>query len=233
MTGVIPSPATPDKVVRVEEATTRRTSARELDVRHLPPSQRHSEIFSTFNALEPDEAFVLVNDHDPKPLLYQFQADHPGGFEWIPLEAGPERFRVEIRRRTGQTSRTVTEYLEHDHRRLDAVVPEVVQLVDSGALAKATARFAEFTCGLNRHIDAEEQVLFPAFEQMTGMATGPTVVMRAEHVEIRRWMAIGAAALDAGDVDAATRAVSGLPAKIDETLHSSEISVEGGEVSGR
>ncbi len=187
-----------------------RASTRELDVRNLPPSQRHSEIFSTFTALAPDEAFVLVNDHDPKPLLYQFQAEYPGRFEWFPLEARAECFRVEIRRRTGETSRTVTEYLEHDHRRLDAIVPEVVQLVNGGALAKAAARFAEFTCGLNRHIDAEEQVLFPAFEEMTGMATGPTVVMRAEHVEIRRWMAIGAAALDAGDVTAATKAVSGL-----------------------
>ncbi len=187
-----------------------RDSARELDVRPLPPPQRHSEIFRTFNALEPGESFVLVNDHDPKPLLYQFQAEHPGHFEWSVLEAGPERFRVEIRQRTGETSRNVTEYLEQDHRRLDAIVPEVVQLVDSGAFAEAVTRFAEFACGLNRHIHAEENVLFPAFEKMTGMTAGPTAVMRAEHVEIRRWMGIGAAALDARDVAAVTRAVSGL-----------------------
>ncbi len=187
-----------------------RESVRELDVRHVPPPQRHSEIFSTFNALKPGEAFILVNDHDPKPLLYQFQAEHPGAFEWSLLEAGPERFRIEIRRRTGGKSRNVTEYLEQDHRRLDAIVPEVVQLADSGSLAEAATRFAEFACGLNRHIDAEENVLFPAFEKITGMAAGPTTVMRAEHVEIRRWMGIGAAALDARDAAAAKRAFSGL-----------------------
>jgi uncharacterized protein (DUF2249 family) len=197
-------------VAAIEEARHMRESARELDVRQLPPPQRHSEIFRTFNALEPGEAFVLVNDHEPRPLLHQFQVEHPGDFEWSLLEAGPGRVRIEIRRRAGETSRNVTEYLEQDHRRLDAIVSEVVQLVDSGALAEAVTRFAEFACGLNRHIDAEENVLFPAFEKMTGMTTGPTVVMRAEHVEIRRWMDIGAAALDAGDVAAVTSAVNGL-----------------------
>ena len=189
-----------------------RESTHELDVRHLPPPQRHSEIHSTFNALKPDEAFVLINDHDPKPLLYQFQIEHPGDFEWSLLEAGPERFRIEIRRRTGEKSRNVTEYLEQDHRRLDSIVPEVVRLVDSGSFAEAVTRFAEFVCGLNRHIDAEESVLFPAFEKMTGMTAGPTAVMRAEHVEIRRWMGLGAAALDARDVAGVKRAVSGLTA---------------------
>ena len=187
-----------------------RESPRELDVRPLPPPQRHSEISSTFNALEADEAFVLVNDHDPKPLLYQFQAEHPGAFEWSVLEAGPERFRIEIRRRTGEKSRTVSEYLQQDHRRLDAIVSEVVRLADSGSFPEAVTRFAEFACGLNRHIDAEENVLFPTFEKMTGMSGGPTTVMRVEHVEIRRWMGLGAAALDARDVAGVKRAVSGL-----------------------
>lgn len=62
--------------------------------------------------------------------------------EWSLLEAGPERFRIKIRRRTGGKSRNVTEYLEQDHRRLDAIVPEVVQLADSGSFAEAVTRFA-------------------------------------------------------------------------------------------
>jgi len=204
MTGVIPLHA------RSRYARGMRALTRQLDVRQLPPARRHPEIFGTFNALAPGEAFVLINDHDPKPLLHQFQMEHPGDFDWSVLEAGPECFRVEIRRRTGEPSRHVTEFLQHDHRRLDAIVPEVVQLADSGSIADAATRFAEFACGLNRHIDAEEQVLFSAFEQMTGMTTGPTVVMRAEHIEIRRWMASGAAALAARDVAAAKRAIAEL-----------------------
>ncbi|MFQ5537551.1 MAG: DUF2249 domain-containing protein [Gemmatimonadota bacterium] len=69
-----------------------------LDVRVLPPRDKHPVIFETFDALEPGEAFVLLNDHDPLPLRYQFQGERPGVFEWIYLEEGPELWRVEIRR---------------------------------------------------------------------------------------------------------------------------------------
>ncbi|QDO89686.1 DUF2249 domain-containing protein [Ornithinimicrobium ciconiae] len=71
---------------------------RELDVRELIPRDRHTQIFETYSALEPETAFVLVNDHDPKPLYYQFQAEHTGEFTWEYLEEGPEVWRVRIGR---------------------------------------------------------------------------------------------------------------------------------------
>lgn len=184
---------------------------RELDVRTIPPPRRHPEIFGVFDALKPDEAFVLVNDHDPKPLLYQFQVERPGRFEWSVLEAGPTRFRIEIRRRAAEGARSVTEYLEGDHKRLDAIVPEVQRLLSARSFPEASERFAEFTCGLGRHIDVEEQVLFPTFEQMTGMAGGgPTFVMRGEHVEIRRLMSEMTSALAAADATKADESLRGL-----------------------
>ena len=67
-----------------------------LDVRELTPAQRHALIFETWHALAPDTAFVLVNDHDPKPLYYQFAAEHPGEFSWQPQEEGPVVWRVHI-----------------------------------------------------------------------------------------------------------------------------------------
>jgi uncharacterized protein (DUF2249 family)/iron-sulfur cluster repair protein YtfE (RIC family) len=179
------------------------TVTRELDVRTLPPAQRPPEVFAAFDALGPDDAFVLVDDRDPRPLLAQLQTERPRRFEWSVLEAGPARFRVELRRRARADARNVSEYLEADHRRLDAIVPVVRRLVDEGAFPAAAERFAELTCGLSRHIDVEEQVLFPAFEQATGMTGGgPTFVMRAEHVEIRRLMAAVAGALAGADAAA-------------------------------
>lgn len=71
-------------------------SPRVLDVRALAPVQRHPLIFRTFEALGPGEAFELVNDHDPKPLYYQFAAERPGQFTWEYLEQGPEAWRVRI-----------------------------------------------------------------------------------------------------------------------------------------
>jgi uncharacterized protein (DUF2249 family)/iron-sulfur cluster repair protein YtfE (RIC family) len=71
---------------------------RDLDVRTLPPARRHALIFATFEALRPGQAFVLINDHDPKPLYYQFQAEQDGKFTWTYLEQGPEVWRVRIGR---------------------------------------------------------------------------------------------------------------------------------------
>jgi uncharacterized protein (DUF2249 family)/hemerythrin-like domain-containing protein len=73
-----------------------------LDVRSLAPAQRHEKIFATFGALSPGSAFVLVNDHDPKPLRYQFEAEHQGEFTWEVLEAGPTVWQVRIGRSVDQ-----------------------------------------------------------------------------------------------------------------------------------
>ena len=67
-----------------------------LDVRKMEPRERHPLIFSTFDALEAGQTLLLVNDHDPKPLYYQFAAEHDGQFTWDYLEEGPEVWRVRI-----------------------------------------------------------------------------------------------------------------------------------------
>ena len=70
-----------------------------VDVRALAPPARHPRIFDAFERLGPGEAFVLVNDHDPKPLHYQLQAENSGQFSWDYLERGPTTWRVRIGRR--------------------------------------------------------------------------------------------------------------------------------------
>lgn len=69
-----------------------------VDVRTIVPRDRHPLIFGTFAELAPGEALLLVNDHDPKPLYYQFQAEHGGEFNWEYLESGPDVWRVRIAR---------------------------------------------------------------------------------------------------------------------------------------
>ncbi|HUZ35384.1 MAG TPA: DUF2249 domain-containing protein [Streptosporangiaceae bacterium] len=72
----------------------------EIDVRRLPPAHRHQTIFDAYQALKPGAGFVLINDHDPKPLHYQFQAECTGKFTWDYLETGPSAWRVRIGRAT-------------------------------------------------------------------------------------------------------------------------------------
>jgi uncharacterized protein (DUF2249 family) len=80
-------------------ASTAESTPESIDVRSLIPMQRHQKIFELINQLAPGNGFVLINDHDPKPLYYQLEAEHPGQFSWTNLESGPEVWRVEIARR--------------------------------------------------------------------------------------------------------------------------------------
>ena len=69
-----------------------------VDARTLPIPQKHPTIFRTFEGLPVGQAMLLVNDHDPKPLYYQFKFEREGQFTWDYLEAGPKVWRVRIGR---------------------------------------------------------------------------------------------------------------------------------------
>lgn len=70
----------------------------QIDVRSLVPAQRHATIFQRVGELASGASFVLINDHDPKPLYYQLEAEYPRQFSWAYIEKGPDVWRVEIGR---------------------------------------------------------------------------------------------------------------------------------------
>ena len=67
-----------------------------VDLREMRPPERHPLVFQTFENLSPGESFVLINDHDPKPLFYQFKFEREGQFSWDYLEEGPQAWKVRI-----------------------------------------------------------------------------------------------------------------------------------------
>lgn len=69
---------------------------KELNVSSIVPRERHPLIFKTFDELNKGEAFVLINDHDPKPLQYQFMHEREGVFAWDYLQQGPDEWKVKI-----------------------------------------------------------------------------------------------------------------------------------------
>jgi uncharacterized protein (DUF2249 family) len=69
----------------------------ELNVTKIPPQRKHAAIFETYNALEAGEAFVIINDHDPRPLRFQFAAQQgEDKFSWEYLQQGPDTWKVRI-----------------------------------------------------------------------------------------------------------------------------------------
>ncbi|MEO6941355.1 MAG: DUF2249 domain-containing protein [Candidatus Kapaibacterium sp.] len=68
----------------------------ELDIRPIPPPEKHPTIFRLFDSLEVGQSMLLINDHNPKPLYYQFGFERIGKFEWKDIESGPVEWRVSI-----------------------------------------------------------------------------------------------------------------------------------------
>ena len=82
--------------------------------------------------------------------------------------------------------KTITAYYEQDHDRLDELF-KTFQTSKRSDFAKAKEAFREFKVGLQRHIVWEEELLFPMWEEKTGMIEdGPTPVMRFEHEQIKQ-----------------------------------------------
>lgn len=72
----------------------------ELDVRELRKPDKHPRIFATYNALDVGASFVLVNNHDPRHLHDEFEADYPGSYGWEYVEKGPKVWRIRITKLT-------------------------------------------------------------------------------------------------------------------------------------
>ncbi len=69
-----------------------------LDLRQMPPFERHQKIFEIWDALQPGETLKIINDHDPKPLHYQFEAEYQGQYSWEYDQEGPKDWMVRIKR---------------------------------------------------------------------------------------------------------------------------------------
>lgn len=75
--------------------------------------------------------------------------------------------------------------MAHDHKACDDEFARVEQASAAGDWGATANALEAFVAAMERHLGVEEQVLFPAFEQATGMTMGPTRVMRMEHAQMR------------------------------------------------
>lgn len=69
---------------------------KELDVRPIIPKEKHVTIFKLLDALDRGEILQITNDHDPKPLYYQLEAERKGEFNFEYIEDGPDVWKVNI-----------------------------------------------------------------------------------------------------------------------------------------
>jgi len=95
---------------------------------------------------------------------------------------------------------SIAEQMSEDHRACDLEFAEIEQAVGRGNWSAAALALKVFRDAIERHLSAEETILFPAFESATGMTMGPTRVMRMEHVQMRRLLDDLRAAVETSDL---------------------------------
>jgi hemerythrin-like domain-containing protein len=78
-----------------------------------------------------------------------------------------------------------TDILPQHHKHCDELFAAAEDAAQGTDWALAEKSFARFNAQMRAHFQAEEEVLFPAFEQTTGMTQGPTQMMRHEHQQMR------------------------------------------------
>lgn len=98
---------------------------------------------------------------------------------------------------------TITEYLSAEHRHCDDLFAEAEAAAVKNDLAAALAGFTAFNQEMEHHLKKEENIMFPAYEEITlSYNSGPTSIMRMEHGQMRRLFEDIQAALEAKDTSA-------------------------------
>jgi iron-sulfur cluster repair protein YtfE (RIC family) len=95
----------------------------------------------------------------------------------------------------------IADYFAAEHRSCDEGFAAAEEAAQTGDLAGCQARFQQFHAAMERHFQQEEQELFPAFEEASGMFMGPTRVMRLEHQQMRDTFDEMNNALASGDLE--------------------------------
>lgn len=83
----------------------------------------------------------------------------------------------------------INDTLPPHHKQCDDYFASAEEAAQNGHWAACAAALGDFSRDLLAHFDAEERLLFPAFETATGIKSGPTQVMRMEHVQMRELLA--------------------------------------------
>lgn len=97
---------------------------------------------------------------------------------------------------------SLSQFLTQEHHHCDDHFAAAENAVAQADWPQAQTAFAQFTQETRQHFSHEEDILFPAFESLTGMSGGPTAVMREEHLQMNNVIAAMASALQRRDGDA-------------------------------
>ena len=94
----------------------------------------------------------------------------------------------------------IKDFMTQDHKDCDEIFAQMEEAVANKS-DEALSKFEEFADALTNHFKMEEMILFPQFEQASGMTQGPTQVMVMEHEQMRKLVSDMQNAVEANEND--------------------------------
>ena len=170
-----------------------------VDLTGKSDDQAVSELTDAFKALGSQDKLLVKGSGDYKTVIGAIQNSHWGEFEWLPIHVESGAWSGYLVGKSTSFA-SIVQIMESQHKHCDTMYVEAENKLNGGEETEGKRMMADFIWNMEVHFGREEQILFPAFEQKTGMTGGgPTHVMRAEHEQIRGVLKDMKDSLDRGD----------------------------------
>lgn len=175
--------------------------SQELDISPIASDRRIDEVIQSVNDLKEDERLIIRCDENFFDTIGDLYAKLEEQFVWSPLLSGPDQWKGEILKTPAGAGihKSIIEFMTFDHKRCDELYAEGESAGNEGDWELAVQYIKAFELGMRRHLGAEENILFPAFTEATGMIGGPVQVMIMEHEQMRGVLAQMISAIDDND----------------------------------
>lgn len=168
-----------------------------LDLNSVPIERQLDKVVDAFESLTGEKRLSVEAKGDFGTVMKPFQDKFWGRFNWEPLSISPEGWKGYLSKADSLTS--ISGIMEGHHKYCDTIYVRAENLLMKGDLEKGKELMNAFIWNMELHFAREEKILFPSFEERTGMVGGPTQVMRTEHEQIRGVLREIEASLNKGD----------------------------------
>ncbi len=178
--------------------------SKEVDLTSLSDDEKINRLRDEIKALKREEKILVSSDQGYFSVIEALLEELKGEFIWAPFANSP-RCQGEIIKTDPASSlqNSIIGYMTFDHKRCDGLYADAEAAWQEGKPEVAAEKLKAFNLGMERHLGEEENILFPAFTEATGMVGGPVQVMIMEHDQMRGVLKQMMDAINANDLDTA------------------------------
>lgn len=166
------------------ENPTDETMENRLELTNDSTEENVAELSAALKNLKPEEKILVKAKGDFDAVMTPFQNQNWGNYDWLPLSISSEEWSGYLIAKSGGFT-SIVQIMESHHKHCDSTYVHAENVLSEGKNDLGMELMRSFIWNMELHFAREETILFPAFEEKTGMTSGPTQVMRLDHEQIR------------------------------------------------